>query len=380
MDYCVSVIIPMYNRAHTVGRALESVFRQSLEGIEILVVDDGSTDDSVAVVKEYQKDHPELKLFEAPHGGAGLARNVGLKNAQGKYVAFLDSDDFVPERAYELLYRAAEENNCDFVIGQLARRIDTVNDAKWYVPEKIAQVIRSYVGKNCAGGYDIPINNPSMCNRMIRREFVLSHGLLYSGEMFGEDMVYNLKLFRLADRGTTIDEIVYCYETTYAQAGSTISTMTLEPVLSGMRSVESYALYFDAMGRVDWEVDALLGPFEFVLQRFKLLDEEDKAIAFEEIKKYLKNYQGRKEYAIPIAHLMGLDLDTLLLLPYAAYETCRRLTGTSAGQSYSAQNAAVGANAATLEATLRMYRNGQAGLRYILRYFKAWLRYKLRGK
>lgn len=374
MEYLVSVIIPMYNREHIIGRALESVFRQTLEGIEVLVVDDGSTDGSVAVVKGYQKDHPQLKVFEMEHAGPGLARNVGIQNAKGKYIVLLDSDDFVPERAYELLYRAAEEGQCDFVVGQLARKIDTVNNGKWYVPQKIGEVIRGYVGKNCAQGYDIPLVNPSMCNRMVRREFALENGLLYSGELFGEDMNYNLKLFGAAKKATTIDEVVYCYETNYAHANSTVSSMTLEHVLSGVRSVDSYALHFDAMGRVDWEIDALLGPFEFVLQRFQLLTEEDKATAFEAIKGYLKHYEGRKEYAMPIAHLMGMELDTLLLLPYPAYKTCQALT--TRPQPRSGGLAAQRAVDDPKNTVLTMYQNGQIGLRYILKYFKAWLKYK----
>lgn len=381
MDYCVSVIIPMYNRAHIVGRALESVFRQSLKEIEVLVVDDGSTDGSVAVVKEYQKEHANLRLFEVAHGGPGLARNVGIKNARGKYIVFLDSDDFVPEQAYELLYRAAEENNYDFVVGQVARKINTVNQGKWFVPDRIAQVIRSYVGKNCAGNYDIPLRNPAIWNRLIRRDFILRHDLLYGKEIFGEDMTYNLKLFGAAERATAIDEVVYCYETNYSDASSTVSTMALEPVLSGMRSVDSYALFFDSMGRTDWEIEALLGSFAYVLERFDHLSEEDKAVAFEEIKKYLKHYQGRMEYAIPIVHLMGMELDTLLLLPYPAYETCKGLIPTiSAAPGEVRTVYAQGQAGDPKETVLALYREGQAGLRYILKYFAAWLRYKLKRK
>lgn len=378
MEYSVSVIIPMYNREHIVGRALESVFRQTLKNIEIIVIDDGSADNSVAVVRNYQKNHPNLRLFEVKHNGPGLARNVGIKNAKGKYIVFLDSDDFVPERAYELLYQAAEDGDCDFVVGQIARKIDSVGRGKWHVPEKISHVIRGYEGRNCAQGYDIAIVNPSMCNRMMRRDFVRENDLLYDGELFGEDMVYNLKLFRLAGKATAIDEIVYCYETNYTSGNSTISTVSLEPVLSGVRSADSYALFFDSIGRIDWEIDSLLGPFEFVLQRFNLLSKEDKTIAFETIKNYLRRYQGRKEYEIAIEHLMGMALDTLLLLPYPAYETYKKLTAPPVA---SVPGKTVYVPSGDPKATvLTMYQNGQLGLRFIVKYFIAWLKYKLKRK
>ena len=381
MDYCVSVIIPMYNRAHVVSRALESVFRQSLKEIEILVVDDGSTDGCTAIVRNYQKEYPNLFLFETAHEGPGPARNVGIKNARGKYIAFLESDDFVPERAYELLYRAAEENECDFVVGQFTRRSVTENQGRWSVPERTAQVIRGYVGKNCAGNYDIPLRNPAIWNRLIRRDFILRHDLLYGKEIFGEDMTYNLKLFGAAEKATAIDEIVYCYEPNYSDAGSAASTMALEPVLSGMRSVDSYALFFDSMGRIDWEIEALLGSFAYVLEQFYHLSEKDKAVAFEEIKKYLKRYQGRREYAIPISYLMGMELDTLLLLPYPAYETCKGLIPAISAVPDEVRTVYTPEPGGDpRETVLALYLEGKAGLRYIWKYFMAWLRYKLKSK
>lgn len=376
MEYKVSVIIPMYDRADVVGHALESVFRQSLDGIEIIVVDDGSQDNSVEVVEEYQKEHRNIKLFKERHEGPGHARNVGIKNATGKYIVFLDSDDTIPERAYELMYETAEAGKHDFVVGQMLRKIDTINQGKWFVPEKIGNIIRSYVGKNCAQGYDLPLANPSSCNRMIRRDFLLENELFFSQELFGEDTVYNLKLFRCARSATAIDEIVYCYETNYKDKSSTISAITLEATLSGMRSVDSYALFFDSIGRIDWEIEALLGPFEFVLQRFKLLPEEDKEIAFEAIKEHLKRYRGRKEYEIPITYLMGMGLETLLLLPYPAYERCKTLLPAASPQKGGAK-CYVQRQEDSKEVVLKMYREGKIGFRYIIKYFKAWLKYKL---
>ena len=378
MEYSVSVIVPLYNQEAAVGRALESVFRQTLKTLEVIVVDDGSTDDSVERVKEYQKKYSNLRLLEVPHGGPGLARNAGIQNARGKYIVFLDSDDFIPDRACELLYQAAEENGYDFVVGQVANRISNVNKGKWHVPEKTSHVVQKYVGKNCAQGYDIAIINPSVCNRIIRRDFALEQGLLYDAELLGADMVYNLKLFQRAKKATAIDEIVYCHETVCDSGNSAVSTAALEPVLSGIRSVDSYALFFDSIGRVDWEIDSLLGPFGFVLQRFNLLSKEDKTIAFEAIKNYLRRYQGRKEYEIAIEHLMGMALDTLLLLPYPAYETYEKMTAPPAAPA-PAKTVYV-PSGDPKAAVLTMYQNGQLGLRFIVKYFMAWLKYKLKRK
>lgn len=87
----VSVVLPVYNRAHYVGEAIESVLAQTLPPDELIVVDDGSTDDSVAVVERFAR--PEIRVLRQPNGGIGSARNAGLRAVTGELVAFIDSDD-----------------------------------------------------------------------------------------------------------------------------------------------------------------------------------------------------------------------------------------------------------------------------------------------
>lgn len=87
----VSVVLPVYNRAHYVGEAIESVLGQTLPPDELIVVDDGSTDDSVAVIERFAR--PEIRVLRQPNGGIGSARNAGLRAVTGELVAFIDSDD-----------------------------------------------------------------------------------------------------------------------------------------------------------------------------------------------------------------------------------------------------------------------------------------------
>lgn len=375
--YKVSVIIPMYNREHIISRALDSVLAQTLDGVEIIVVDDGSQDGSVDLVKQYQKKHDNIKLIQAQHGGPGPARNLGISHATGKYLAFLDSDDFIPENAYKVMYDMAEEKACDVVIGQHLRKIDTVLNGKWYSPAGIAKVIRSHVGENCAGSFEIMLENPSMWNRFINRAFWIENGLGYNDQVFGEDFVCNYHLFQAAKSMYTVDEIVYCYETNYGDASSTISTIKPGVVISGLASAKDTALKFEAMGRADWEIQFLTGYFSFALDRFWMLDEADRNEPFERIKEILRLYQGRQEYAIPIEELMGLDLDTLLLLPYKGFEICRGIM-----QKRRAASSAVSSRAPMNygDKVLQMYRDGEIGFRYIWLFFKAWLKYKFEKK
>ena len=88
----VSVIIPLYNKAHTIERTLRSVFSQTYTNFEVIIIDDGSTDGSTNIIKEEFKDE-RLKIIVQQNKGVSYARNVGIENAKGDYIAFLDADD-----------------------------------------------------------------------------------------------------------------------------------------------------------------------------------------------------------------------------------------------------------------------------------------------
>ncbi len=112
----ISVIVPIYNACKHLRPALESILDQTLREIEIICVDDGSTDTSLDMLKIYQKRDSRIRIITETNAGPGHARNNGLKRARGKYVAFLDADDFFEPELLEKLYNRAEENDLDITI------------------------------------------------------------------------------------------------------------------------------------------------------------------------------------------------------------------------------------------------------------------------
>ena len=118
----ISVIIPVYNARKYLGQAIESVLAQSLKPLEIIVVDDGSTDNSVAVAQEFEPDITLLKLAE--NNGAGAARNLGINKASGRYLAFLDADDFWVRNKLEIQLDYLKKNMAmDMVFGKVEQFI-----------------------------------------------------------------------------------------------------------------------------------------------------------------------------------------------------------------------------------------------------------------
>lgn len=116
----VSIIVPVYNVRDYLEKCLDSLVNQTLQNIEIIVVNDGSPDDSQIIVDKYVKKYPQLiKSYIKENGGLSDARNYGMKKASGKYIAFVDSDDYVDNTMYQKLYEKAISGNFDLVVCDL---------------------------------------------------------------------------------------------------------------------------------------------------------------------------------------------------------------------------------------------------------------------
>lgn len=112
----VSVIMPAYNSAAYIRKSINSLITQTLYDIEIIIIDDGSSDNTINIIKEYEHIDDRIVFRRQNHKGAGCARNLGLSFAQGEYIAFLDADDFFAEDALEIAYEAAKSTNADIAI------------------------------------------------------------------------------------------------------------------------------------------------------------------------------------------------------------------------------------------------------------------------
>ena len=118
---CISVIIPVYNTEHWLKECVESVLSQTYPNLEILLIDDGSTDSSPALCDSYAQTYPQIKVHHQMNQGLSAARNTGLDMANGSYIFFLDSDDFLEKDALENMYRTLTDCNADLVIGAYQR-------------------------------------------------------------------------------------------------------------------------------------------------------------------------------------------------------------------------------------------------------------------
>lgn len=116
MKQLISVIIPVYNTESYIKRAINSLLKQTYDNIEIICVDDGSTDNSLQILEKYAEQYDNIKVIHTENGGISHARNIALDCCNGDYIAFLDSDDYYHEQMLEILYKAMQENECDMSV------------------------------------------------------------------------------------------------------------------------------------------------------------------------------------------------------------------------------------------------------------------------
>ena len=112
----ISVIVPVYNSEKYLKQCLDSIVGQTFKDIEIICVNDGSTDSSSQILAEYASKDDRFVIINQENGGAGKARNTGLDASRGKYLSFLDSDDFFESTMLEKAYKKIEQDNSDFVV------------------------------------------------------------------------------------------------------------------------------------------------------------------------------------------------------------------------------------------------------------------------
>lgn len=126
----VSVIVPIYNSENYLNRCLDSLVNQTLKNIEIILVNDGSKDNSLHICKEYSKNDNRIKIIDGENSGVSIARNKGLDIAEGEYVGFVDSDDYIDLNTFEEMYKIANEKNVDIVVCNFYRDNNSIFKTK----------------------------------------------------------------------------------------------------------------------------------------------------------------------------------------------------------------------------------------------------------
>ena len=230
----VSIILPVYNAQNHLARCVGSICAQTYRNIEIIILNDGSKDQSLPVCEEFRQKDPRILLVDKANSGVSDTRNLGLKLASGKYVEFVDSDDYLDPDFTEHLVAAAEENEADFVIAPYKMVIpagaskpeqvlDKIQDELGVMSVARPPEVREY-GFLPAGVYDKDtfalrlMDKPAsyfysvLWNKLYRHDILTGNDIQFVSEMrWAEDLVFNLRYIQYAERFVAIDKPGYYY-------------------------------------------------------------------------------------------------------------------------------------------------------------------------
>lgn len=190
----VSVIVPIYNVEKYLEKCINSLLSQTLEDIQIILVNDGSKDNSGNIAREYEKNNKNRIIYiEKENGGLSDARNYGLKYATGDFIAFLDSDDYIEKNAYEEMYNKAIEENADYV----------ECDFIWEFPNKI-RVDKQHPYKNKKEM--LSFVRVVAWNKLIKRQLITDNNLEFPKGLRYEDVEFTYKLIPFINKFAYVDK------------------------------------------------------------------------------------------------------------------------------------------------------------------------------
>lgn len=187
----VSIIVPVYNTAAYLSRCIESLVNQTYSDLQIILIDDGSTDSSGKIADEWQTKDPRIEVYHQPNQGQSAARNVGLQHARGEYIAFVDSDDYIDSNYFSTMLQAADDAT-DCVQTGYCRVKQDGEHIKAYHPKHFYQ-------------YTSP------CMRLYRRAFMDQHQLRFPEGMIYEDVLFSIDMWAAHPMYKTLNYSGYNY-------------------------------------------------------------------------------------------------------------------------------------------------------------------------
>ena len=211
MEPKISVIVPIYNVEKYLKQCLDSVLNQSLKEIEIILVDDGSTDKSKEIISDCENKFPNVISIRLQNKGVSVARNIGLKKATGKYVLYLDSDDFLEDECLDILYKTAEREKSNIIIFAHKEIYDTGISHKVSVINIEVDDKKVYSGIEVA---DMVLNCKFLgtaWNKLFNRECLIKNNFMFEPDRYVQDWYPIFIEISNADRISFINKPLYNY-------------------------------------------------------------------------------------------------------------------------------------------------------------------------
>lgn len=216
----VSVIVPVYNSGKYIEKCIESIINQTYQNIEVLIVNDGSTDNSYSICNEYAKKDSRIKLFSIENSGVSYARNLGIENAQGKFITFVDSDDWIKSNMIDFAIEKQQQTNSDIIIWSCIKSypnreilVPLLNEEdQSFIDDKSYLYLKSinYFHKQDISKTAVSAGT-TWC-KLYKREFLLKNNLQFNPKLTrAQDTIFSINAFYMAGKISYFNEHLYHY-------------------------------------------------------------------------------------------------------------------------------------------------------------------------
>lgn len=245
----LSFVIPVFNTAPYLAKCLQSVANQTLENIEVILVDDGSTDKSWEICHEFVNNYPNFKCYTKINEGQGVARNYGLQKAQGEFICFVDSDDWIEPSMCEDMVQVMNQSNADFANFGL----DFVTSEGRIVKSIHHFEVKELVGENLFINalIDRYIMSTS-CNKIYRRSFLSDNKILFPPIRANEDLFFSRAIAYYSNKTVFVSKVYYH---ALVRSGSTSRSMSAEMFHISKHLVEyEYDFFFSRLQQDDCQL------------------------------------------------------------------------------------------------------------------------------
>lgn len=224
MHYKVSIIIPVFNSELFIIPCIESLLNQTLHECEFIFVNDGSSDNSYAILEQFQKSDPRVKIIDQDNQGVSMARNAGLAVASGEFIGFVDSDDTVDSDMFDRLHNAAIREDCDVVVSNFESEVGSQLVITSYSFPTNILLEQVYIQKQVLPHFLKADDLNTVCTKLYRASVIRSTNLRFPEKVaLGEDGYFNIQFFSSAESMTYLDYTGYRYKERAGSATRNIS-------------------------------------------------------------------------------------------------------------------------------------------------------------
>lgn len=210
----VSIIVPVYNTSDYLTRCLDSILSQTYSNWELIIIDDGSKDNSLNICNEYASKNKQITVLSQVNSGVSSARNRGIEVSTGEFITFIDSDDWISPDYLEMLINKQQETNSDIVVGNLSIVDEEINKSIPFPSENLLLTREEFLKLFGKLYSETLISGP--CVKLYSSDIIKNHSIQFDpNRNLGEDLIFNLEYLTFCNRLCFFSQVIYFYRSVY---------------------------------------------------------------------------------------------------------------------------------------------------------------------